>query len=62
MLKWEEHYQVINNRFPFVDLVTERIAYAYGLTHGVKKECYTWDAIATREPRFMEFRAINRPY
>jgi hypothetical protein len=41
MPKWEEHYQVINNRHPFVDLVTEREAYAYGLTHGGMKECYT---------------------
>jgi len=45
MPKWEEHYQVINNRFPYVDLVTKRKAYAYG----DKANCYTLD-VSKDEP------------
>lgn len=36
MPKWEEHYHVVSNRFPYVDLVTKRTAYAYG----EESQCY----------------------
>ena len=55
MPKWEEHYQVINNRFPYVDLVTNRKAYAYG----DKANCYTLDV--SKEYPYDEDRQDWRP-